>query len=58
MKADKKQTLAELITESDAVEAAVQAAVRDALLRHKQEGDPVAAWKTARCLGSRPTRST
>lgn len=33
-----------LVAESDAIEAAIRDAVRDALLRHKQAGNPVAEW--------------
>jgi hypothetical protein len=33
-----------LVAQSDAIEAAIQAAVREALLRHKQAGNPIATW--------------
>jgi hypothetical protein len=35
----------ELIAESEAVEAAIREAVRDALLCHKRAGNTVAAWQ-------------
>jgi hypothetical protein len=45
MISDGKRSLSDLIAESEAVEAAIQEAVREALLRHKQAGNAVAAWR-------------
>ena len=39
------QQQAELLAELNAVEASVREAVREALLRHKRAGNPIAAWK-------------
>ena len=44
------EELAELIAESRKVEAAVQAAVRDALLRHKRLGQPIVVWENGRVV--------
>lgn len=44
------ETLRELVAESDAVEAAVREAVRDALLMHKRLGNPVATWHDGRVV--------
>lgn len=37
--------VAELLAEAEKVEAAVQAAVREALLHHKRAGNPIAVWE-------------
>lgn len=34
-----------LLAEAEAIEAAVQAAVREALLQHKRAGNPVVGWR-------------
>ena len=44
------QTLAHLLAEADAVEAAVRESVRDALLMHKRLGNPVATWEDGRVV--------
>ena len=38
-------TPAERAGDLDRIERALRAAVRDALLRHKRDGDPVAVWR-------------
>jgi hypothetical protein len=40
----------ELLAEAEAVEAAVQQAVQDALRMHKRAGNPVAGWKDGRVV--------
>lgn len=42
--------LAELLADIDRVEAAVNLAVRDALIVHKAFGNPVAAWRDGRVV--------
>ncbi len=37
--------VAQILAEAEKVEAAVQAAVRDALLQHKRAGNPIAVWE-------------
>jgi len=39
------ENLRSLMAESDLVEAALQAAVRDALILHKRAGQPIAVWE-------------
>jgi hypothetical protein len=41
---------AEFLAEVEAVEAAVQQAVMDALRAHKKAGNPVAGWKDGRVV--------
>jgi hypothetical protein len=41
---------AEFLAEAEAVEAAVQQAVKEALRMHKQAGNPVAGWKDGRVV--------
>ena len=36
---------AQILAEAEQVEAAVQAAVRDALIQHKRAGNPIAVWE-------------
>ncbi|HZW33902.1 MAG TPA: hypothetical protein VFF52_24480 [Isosphaeraceae bacterium] len=40
----------EFLAEIEAVEAAVQQAVKDALTMHKKAGDPVVGWKDGRVV--------
>jgi hypothetical protein len=44
------ETLSRLLAESDAVEAAVRAAVHDALLMHKRLGNPVVTWQDGKVV--------
>jgi hypothetical protein len=44
------QTLADLLSEADAVENAVRESVHDALLMHKRLGNPVATWEDGRVV--------
>jgi plasmid stabilization system protein ParE len=37
--------IAERLAQAKAVEAAIQAAVREALLQHKRAGNPVVGWR-------------
>ena len=39
------ESLQQLLAESDLVEAAVQAAGRDALILHKRAGQPIVVWE-------------
>lgn len=39
------ETLAHLLAEADAVEAAVREAVQEAVQMHKRLGNPVATWR-------------
>jgi hypothetical protein len=38
----------------DLIERALRAAVRDALQRHKRDGDPVAVWREGRVVWLQP----
>jgi hypothetical protein len=40
----------EFLAEVEAVEAAVQQAVKEALLMHKRAGNPVVGWKNGRVV--------
>ena len=44
------ESLRRLIAEVDLVEAAVQAAVRDALILHKRAGQPIVVWEEGRVV--------
>ncbi len=41
-------TAARILAQAEKVEAAVQAAVRDALIQHKRAGNPIAVWENNR----------
>jgi hypothetical protein len=43
-------TPAERVSDLDRIERALRAAVRDALQRHKRDGDPVAVWREGRVV--------
>jgi hypothetical protein len=43
-------TPAERAGDLERIERALRAAVRDALLRHKRDGDPVAVWREGRVV--------
>lgn len=43
-------TPAERTADLERIERAVRAAVQDALLRHKRDGDPVAVWRGGRVV--------
>lgn len=45
MKNDSSPTTEEILRRSEAVEAAVRASVREALIQHKQMGHPIVVWK-------------
>ena len=47
-------TPAERVADPDRIERALRAAVRDALLRHKRDGDPVAIWREGRVVWLQP----
>jgi hypothetical protein len=47
---ESEREYAEFLAEAEAVEAAVQQAVKDALRMHKQAGNPVAGWKDGRVV--------
>lgn len=48
---------ADLVLDTARATRAMRAAVRDALLAHKRDGDPIAVWRDAMWSGSQPTRS-
>lgn len=48
------ETLARLLAEADAVDAAVQEAVREAVLVHKRLGNPVASWRDGEVVWIQP----
>jgi len=47
-------TPAERVGDLDRIERALGAAVRDALQRHKRDGDPVAVWREGRVVWLSP----
>lgn len=47
---DSSLTPAERASDPERIERALRAAVRDALLRHKRDGDPVAVWREGRVV--------
>ena len=47
-------TPAERAGDLDRIERALRAAVRDALERHKRDGDPVAVWREGRVVWLQP----
>jgi len=47
-------TPAERAGDLQRIERALRAAVRDALLRHKRDGDPVAVWREGRVVWLQP----
>jgi len=44
------KTIDELFEEGTAIDEALKTAVRDALLRHKKLGNPIAVWETSRVI--------
>ena len=51
---DSSLTPAERASDPERIERALRAAVRDALLRHKRDGDPVAVWRDGRVVWLQP----
>ena len=51
---DSGPTPAERAGDPDRIERALRAAVRDALQRHKRDGDPVAVWREGRVVWLTP----
>jgi hypothetical protein len=51
---DSSLTPAERASDPERIERALRAAVRDALLRHKRDGDPVAVWREGRVVWLQP----
>ena len=51
---DSGPTPAERAGDLDRIERALRAAVRDALQRHKRDGDPVAVWREGRVVWLSP----
>ena len=51
---DSDPTPAERVGDLDRIERALRAAVRDALQRHKRDGDPVAVWREGRVVWLSP----
>ncbi len=47
-------TLAQLLAEADAVEAAIREAVQEALQMHKRLGNPVASWENGQVVWISP----
>jgi hypothetical protein len=47
-------TPAERVGDLDLIERALRAAIRDALQRHKRDGDPVAVWREGRVVWLAP----
>jgi len=51
---DAAPTPAERVGDLKRIERALRAAVRDALMRHKRDGDPVAVWREGRVVWLQP----
>jgi hypothetical protein len=51
---DAALTPAERAADFGRIERALRAAVRDALQRHKRDGDPVAVWREGRVVWVQP----
>jgi hypothetical protein len=49
-------TPAERVSDLDRIERALRAAIRDALQRHKRDGDPVAVWREGRVVWLAPDK--
>ncbi len=58
MKHDSSPTTEEILHRSEAVEAAVRASVREALIQHKQMGHPIAVWRNGQVCWIPPEEST
>ena len=50
MKPDPNRSIAERIADTALMEKALQEAAREALRRHKQAGNPIAAWRDGRVV--------
>jgi hypothetical protein len=48
------RSLAERLQDVDLIERAFKRAVRDALIRHKQAGNPIAEWRDGRVVWIQP----
>lgn len=46
--------VAQILAEAEKMEAAVQAAVRDALIQHKRAGNPIAVWENNQVVWIEP----
>jgi len=49
-----QKTIEDLFTEGQQIDEALRQAVQEALLRHKQAGNPIAAWQDGKLVWIRP----
>ena len=47
---DREKTIDELFEEGTAIDEALRRAVREALVRHKKLGNPIAVWENSRVV--------
>jgi len=50
----RRRPLAELLQDHNLIEEAINRAVREALLRHKQAGNPIAVWRDGQVVWIAP----
>lgn len=50
MKEKKEKTIEEILVEGTLIDKALQQAGKEALLRHKQAGNPVAVWRDGKVI--------
>lgn len=54
MKAKKRDRIDEILADKEKIKAAVEAAVREAVLRHKQAGNPIVVMKDGKMVWLKP----
>ncbi len=54
MKAKKRDHIDEMLADKERIKAAVEAAVREAVLRHKQAGNPIVVMKDGKMVWLQP----
>jgi hypothetical protein len=58
MSESKQKTVTELVHEGTVVDKALRQAVREALLRHKREGNPIVVWEDGKVVWIPPEEIT
>jgi hypothetical protein len=54
MGSEKPEGISEIFRQRKPIDEALNAAVRDAVLRHKQQGQPLAVWRDGKTVWIRP----
>ncbi len=49
-----EKTIDEIFQEGTAIDAALKQGVREALIRHKQAGNPIVAWRDGKIVWIKP----